>query len=299
MWRGPHQQPSPATPRLPRVSPAELQAKAMRICPLPQSFSAWFLWRSSLMSPVHPASVPCPPNQRGSAQSTDGNCQQPAKECAPRSRCSGRQMAQRWSRLHAASPGCIQAGRLRLGFRPCLQIKQSDQDATRDVSMSSRSRTGQAVVGVSLQEGQVDRRAIGPLPVAGGVGVQADHHGLRVSSHSQVQLVVVLLVVDAVEMAARLLQQPPESATTSLKMRLSRERTLTWQKFSASSNVMSSPMTIWPGEAYCRRQAGQQAKDGKPVAVLTKPQMKPSTCHARVGSATPAVLTSWKPPVPW
>ena len=161
-----------------------------------------------------------------------------------------------------------------------------------------RSRTGQAVVGVSLQEGQVDRRAIGPLPVAGGVGVQADHHGLRVSSHSQVQLVVVLLVVDAVEMAARLLQQPPESATTSLEMRLSRERTLTWQKFSASSNVMSSPMTIWPGAAYCRRQAGQQAKDGKPVAVLTKPQMKPSTCHAAVGSATPAVLTSWKPPVP-
>ena len=33
------------------------------------------------------------------------------KEFALRSRCSGRLTAQRWSRLRAASPGCIQAGR--------------------------------------------------------------------------------------------------------------------------------------------------------------------------------------------
>ena len=94
---------------------------------------------------------------------------------------------------------------------------------------------------------------------------------------------------------------PDESATTSENVLLYKESNLTWQKFSASSNVMSSPMTIWPGAAYCRRQVrGQSAGDcqSKPVAALTKPQMKPSTCHAAFGSLPVLSPTSWKPPVP-
>ena len=59
---------------------------------------------------------PCPARQIREAEqsTTDGNghlASSRQKECAPRSRCSGRLTAQRWSRLRAASPGCIQAGR--------------------------------------------------------------------------------------------------------------------------------------------------------------------------------------------